>query len=191
MDRLQLDEASVGSSKPLLLQLIDDLAFDAPACREAVIRALKQRSVDPNCAEASGRSALMAACEHGLDMVAALLLTQGADPTHTINIDGALQSPLLLAARRGNISLVSTLLYAGASPALHGQEAVLAAVDDRLYDLETGVAAFANDPEALEDLAHQRAYAQATRRLLAGWFESAQQLQRQAPGVGSVVVRKG
>lgn len=54
-----------------------------------------------------------------------------------------------------------------------------------------GDAGLTTDPEALEDLAHQRAHAQAIRRLLAGWFESAQQLQRQAPGMGSIVVIQG
>lgn len=149
---------------------------------------LSEGKADPNSCDEEGMSALMLACEYGLDGVAELLLFYGADPLYTATIDGVLQSPLLLAVRTGSILLVSMLLCAGASPAVHGQETVLAAVDERIQELDAEIAESASEPEALEQLAVDKACAQAVWRLMAGWFAAAQLLQQKAPGAGSVVV---
>ncbi|CAE7828965.1 ANKRD17 [Symbiodinium sp. CCMP2592] len=101
-----------GADKALLSSGCTPLARASAKGHLEMSRLLVQARADQNLRDGSGQGPLLHACEHGHLAVADFLLQRRAAP----NMKGRSQTPLSLAAEKGNTELARLLLAAGAQP---------------------------------------------------------------------------
>jgi uncharacterized protein len=92
---------------------VDDLVMAAEMNDPRAIVALLLKGVDPNLADARGRTALFTAVREGSQRALDSLLVAPQLQVDTVNADG--ETPLMLAAIRGSLPAVQALVKRGAA----------------------------------------------------------------------------